>query len=82
MLTVELKKQKRIDLSIKIRNAMPFFENWGVRDHHLELAYRYLLTIFPTSVEAERAFSAAGFIAKQIRSQLGDDTLDALIFLR
>ena len=47
---------------------------------NLEFAYQYLLTIFPTSIEAERAFSAGGIIANKISSRLGDNTLDALIF--
>ena len=46
------------------------------------LVYQYLLTIPSTSVEAERTFSAAGFIANKVRSRLGDDIIDALIFLR
>ena len=41
----------------------------------LEQAYQYLLSIPPTSIEAERAFSAAGYIGNKIRSQLGDDTI-------
>ena len=61
---------------------MFLFENGAIRGHHLELAYQYLLTIFPMSVEAERAFSAAGFIANKIRSRLGGDILDAVILLR
>ena len=82
MLTEEPETQKQIDLSIKFRNKMSLFENGAVRGHHLELVYQYLLTISPTSVEEERAFSAAGFIANKIRSRLGDDILDALMFLR
>ena len=36
----------------------------------------------PTSVEAERAFSALGYFANKIWSQVNDNTLDALIFQR
>ena len=61
---------------------MSFFEGGGIRGRHLEQAYKYLLSIPPTSIEAERAFSAAGYIGNKIRSRLGDDTLDALLFLR
>ena len=57
---------------------MSLFENGAVRGHHLELAYQYLLKISPKSVEAKRAFSAAGFIIKNIKLKfLGDDILDA-----
>jgi len=39
-------------------------------------------SIPPTSVEAERAFSAAGTLCAKIRSRLSDATLDTLCFLR
>ena len=39
-------------------------------------------TIKPTSVEAERAFSAMGFFATKLRNRMGDKTLDGLITLR
>ncbi len=39
------------------------FENGGMRGRYLELAYGYLITFPATSVETERDFSAAGFIA-------------------
>ena len=48
---------------------------------HLTCAYEYLQTIKPTSVEAERAFSAAGLICTKIRSALKSSTLDDLCFL-
>lgn len=46
------------------------------------LHYKALKGIPPTSVEAERAFSAGGYIASKIRSSLADDSLDMLCFLR
>jgi len=36
----------------------------------------------PTSVDAERAFSAAGLLCSKVRSRLEDNTLDSLCFLR
>jgi hypothetical protein len=39
-------------------------------------------TIPPTSVEAERAFSAAGVLCTKTRSRLSDTSLDTLCFLR
>ena len=36
----------------------------------------------PTSVEAERAFSASGLFVTKIRSRLSDKTLDILVFLK
>lgn len=65
-----------------IKKELSLFDNGRARGHHLELVYKYLLSIPPTSVEAERAFSAAGYIGNKLRSRLRDDTLDALLFLR
>ena len=61
---------------------MHLFENGGNRGHNLELVYQYLLSIPPTSIEPERAFSAAGYLGSKIRSRLNDQTLNALLFLR
>lgn len=61
---------------------MLLFENGGTRGDFLQRAYEFLMTIKPTSVESERAFSAAGLFATKIRSRLGDETLDALCFLK
>ena len=65
--------------AIKIKMAV--FECNGVRGRLLELVYSYLQST-PTSVEAERAFSAAGLLCTKIRSRLSDATLDTLCFLR
>ena len=77
MLTEEPEIQKQIDLSIKFRNEMSLFENGVIRGHHFELAYNYLLTVSPLSLEAEQSFSTAGLIANKIWSRLRDDILDA-----
>ena len=60
---------------------MSLFEAGGTRGSVLEGAYKALLAIPPTSVESERAFSAAGYLCK-IRSRMADKTLDTLCFLR
>lgn len=65
-----------------IKSEMAVFERSGVRGRSLQLVYSHLLSIPPTSVEAERAFSSAGLLCTRIRSRLGDDTLDTLCFLR
>ena len=44
--------------------------------------YTCLLTIPPTSVEAERVFSAAGFLCNRFRTRLSNRSLSALSFLR
>ena len=47
----------------------------------METVYSYLLTVPPTSVEAERAFSAAGICTTKLRSQLSDNSVNTLCFL-
>ena len=47
----------------------------------LDLLFKALKTVKPTSVEVERAFSAMGFFI-QIRKRMSDKTLDALISMR
>lgn len=82
MQTIEPETQKSNNLISILNKEIVLFETTGKRGHYLELAYQYLMTIPPTSVEPERAFSAAGYIGTKIRSRLGDTTLDALLFLR
>lgn len=75
-------RRTQYDLESTIRIEMALLENGGDRGRHLSMAYDYLLTVPPTSVEPERIFSAAGLLCSKIRSRLGDKTLDSLIFLR
>lgn len=65
-----------------IRTEMAVFEANGTRGRSLQLVYGYLLSIPPSSVEAERAFSAAGILCTKVRSRLSDKSLDMLCFLR
>ena len=46
------------------------------------LSYSWLKGIVPTSVESERVFSTVGNIVTKVRSSLGDETVDALCFLK
>lgn len=73
-------RDKKLDAAIKAEMAV--YESTGKRGRSLEEAYHYLLTIPPTSVEAERAFSAAGVLCNKLRNRLDDATLDTLCFLR
>lgn len=61
---------------------MALYENGGCRGEILTKVYKKLLSIPPTSVESERAFSAAGILCNRLRTRLNDDTLDAFMFLR
>lgn len=70
------------DLVATLKKEMFLFQSGGTRGLHLELAFQYLAIVPPTSVESERAFSAAGQFVTKIRSRLADNTLDALMLLR
>ena len=58
-----------------IKAEMALFDNTGKRDS-------LLVFIDSTSVEAERAFSAAEIFTTKLRSRLGDNSVDTLCFLR
>ena len=70
---------KRLDASIKAEMAV--FTSGGRRGRCLEQAYQYLLSIPPTSVEADRAFSAAEVLCAKLRSRLDDRLLHTALLL-
>jgi hypothetical protein len=74
----QTRRHRKTDLMKTIKKEINLLET-GTRGYHLELAYKYLMSIPPTSVEPERAFSAAAYIGNKLRTRLGDDTL---LFLR
>lgn len=74
--------RKEKDFVKVLKKEMTAYKTDGVKGKYLTLMHDYLLTLKPTSVEAERAFSAAGYICSSIRSRLGDNTIDAICFLR
>ncbi len=57
-------------------------ESTGERPSCSEKVYQALLTLPPSSTEAERTFSTAGFFVTKLRSKLGDNVIDTLCFLR
>ena len=65
-----------------IKQELAYFEVEHIRGKYLQLVYDCLMSIPPTSVESERAFSAAGLLCTKIRSSLSDKTFDSLTFLR
>jgi len=69
-------------LQAAIKTEMALFSTTGHRGRCLQQAFDCLMTVPATSVEAERAFSAAGILCSKLRSSLGDNTLDTLCFLR
>lgn len=66
----------------KDKKQMLAFETVGIKGKYLTSLHDYLLTTKPTSVDAERAFSAAGYICSSVRSRLRDRTIDVICFLR
>jgi len=69
-------------LQTVIKQEMKLLKATGKRPSKLEQLFRALSSIPPTSVEPERAFSAAGLFATKLRSRLGDKSVNALGFLR
>lgn len=65
-----------------IKKEMNLYESGGSKGEILQFVDNCLRSVVPTSVESERAFSAAGYLANKIRSRLADDSLDILCFLR
>lgn len=65
-----------------IKKEMDLFKNGETRGHHLVVAFKYLISTPPTSIESKRAFLAAAYVENKLRSRLGYGTLDALLFLR
>lgn len=76
------RNQTENNLLATIKKEMNLFEGGGTKGLHLQLAYEYLKTIKPTSVESERAFSSAGYICNKVRARMSDSTLDDICFLR
>ena len=58
------------------------FEASGIRPANLQTLFEALLAIQPTSVEAERAFSACRLFVTKLWSRLHNSTIDALCFIR
>ena len=58
---------------------MALFEANGNKSKYLNLVDRTSRTIPPTSVEAERAFSAAGFFVTKLRARLSKKSIDSLM---
>jgi len=61
-----------------IKQEMKLLEATGKQPSQLEHLYNALLAILPTSVEAERAFSAAGLFVTKLHSRLSDKSVNAL----
>lgn len=65
-----------------ISKEFKYFESTLKRSEKLEKLYKSLLTIKPTSVQSERAFSITGLFNTKIRTRLSGKTLNGLCFLK
>lgn len=65
-----------------IKKEMTYFKEQNIKGKYLNKVQNYISTVRPTSVESERAFSAAASIGTRYRSSLNDETLSVLCFLR
>ena len=65
-------------LSSSLKHELNIAEQTGERGILLERVYRMLLTVQPTSVEAERIFSSCAYLCNKFRSSLSDKSLNAL----
>ncbi len=62
-------------------NVLDWWRANEVRFPNLARIAKQILTIPATEVASERMFSSAGNVLTKLRSQLSDDTVDAIIFL-
>ena len=60
-----------------IKKEKDFYGRGGTRGQFLQFGFNInsLLRLMPTSVEPEGAFSAAGYIATEIRCRLSDSSI-------
>ena len=70
------------DINKALNLELKAFEISKKRSVTLEKLYQALCSIPATSVESERAFSAVGLFVTKLRSNLGDKSIDSLLFLR
>lgn len=78
---IQTQSNKRNDCK-HIGKEFSVFEATGERTQNLEKLFQALSSVPPTSVEAERAFSAAGLFITKLRSKLSDRSIDCLCFLK
>ena len=57
-------------------------EETGKGGYFLDKIYKMLLTIPPTSVEAERVFSSSAYLCNRFRTRLSNSTLDNICCIR
>jgi hypothetical protein len=66
----------------KVRKEMAYFKEQNIIGKYLNKLQKYISAVRPTSVESERAFSAASLIGTRYRTSLNDETFNVMGFLR
>ncbi|KAF2886785.1 hypothetical protein ILUMI_19386 [Ignelater luminosus] len=56
------------NLEVLIKKEMNYFESGGLIGTYLQFVFNSLMTPVPTSIKAERAFFAAGYLVCKVRS--------------
>lgn len=78
--TIPVRKKPSVHLNVNME-----FKSFKVslkRTENLDNLYNALLSVKTTSVESERAFSAAGLYLTKLRSNLSENSLNSLCFLK
>ena len=65
-----------------ISKELEVFEVTSERTKNIDLLYDAIQSVPPTSVESERAFSAAGIFVTKLRTRLSDKSINAICLLR
>jgi hypothetical protein len=65
-----------------LSKELEIFEATGEKNTNIKLLFNALKTVPPTSIESERAFSAAGLFITKMRTRLSDCSIDHLCFLK
>ena len=74
--------QHHVTTEALVGREIEFFRSTGTKGKLLTALHKALLSIPPSSVEAERAFSAAGLFLTKLRTRLTDNTLNNITILR
>ena len=82
---IDESNQENISSNSKTMTLSPDFrmlDATGSRTANLDKLYKALVTIKPTSVESERAFSIGGNFCTKVRNRMAPSTLSALVSLK
>ena len=79
---VDSSNDEVLNSSMVVRSELQLFNSTGQCGKYLEMAYQPLLTIKPSTVDAERIFSSAGFLVSRLRTRLSDNLVDRIIFTK